>query len=70
MLNICSDISGIWRRIKSKSRMARRCQCRVLRTSVKQMLGNSALTAGKDVNIFRTRKVSLSFLTTTEERPT
>jgi len=59
VLNICSDISGIWRRISSKSRIARRCQCTVLKTSVRQMLGKSDLTSGKNVNIFRTRKVSL-----------
>jgi len=58
-LNICSDISGIWRRIVSKSRIARSCQCTVLKTSVRQMLGNSSRTSGKDVNIFRTRKVSI-----------
>jgi hypothetical protein len=53
-MNVCSDISGIWKQIKSKSWMARRCQCALLKTSVKQMLGYSALAAGKDVNIFRT----------------
>ena len=59
VLNICSDISGIWRRISSKSRIARKCQCMVLKTSVRQILGYYALPTGKDVNIFRTRKKSL-----------
>jgi hypothetical protein len=58
-MNVRSDVSGIWRQIKSKSWMARRCQCAFLKTSVKQMLGYSALAAGKDVNIFRTRRVSV-----------
>lgn len=67
-INIWSDISGIWRRIRIKSWMARRCQCTVLKTSVRQTVGHSARTAGKDVHIVRARRAVSLFSPPREER--